>query len=117
MSGIGYVVEWTIGDGETEKFKEMASGFVGSVQNDEPNTVTYQWYLSDDGKKCLLHEAFTDSDALLQHLANVGPTLPDLLALAPITRVEVFGTPSVEAREALDGLGAAYFPHLGGFQR
>jgi hypothetical protein len=67
--------------------------------------------------KCLVLESFTDSDALLQHLANIGPSLPDLFAVAELTRFEVLGTPSDEAREALDGLNASYYPHLTGFQR
>lgn len=114
---IGYVVELTINDGGLDTFKELAAGYAASVQENEPTTTTYQWYLAEDNSKCLLHESFTDSEALLQHLANVGPTLPDLLAVAPITRVEVFGTPSDAAREALDGLGSTYFPHFAGFQR
>lgn len=114
---IGYVVELTINDGGLDKFKELAAGYAATVEANEATTTTYQWYLAEDNSKCLLHEAFTDSDALLQHLANVGPSLPDLLAVAPITRVEVFGTPSDAAREALDGLGSTYYPHFVGFQR
>jgi quinol monooxygenase YgiN len=114
---IGYLIELTINDGGLERFKELAGGYVAAVEENEPGTTTYQWYLAEDDSKCLLLEMFTDSDALLQHLANVGPSLPDLLAVAPITRVEVMGTPSDEAREALDGLGASYHSHLTGFQR
>ena len=117
MSMIGYVIELTINAGGLETFKKLAAGYTTAVQANEPGTTTYQWYLAEDDSKCLLHESFTGSDALLQHLANVGPSLPDLLAVSPITRVEVFGTPSDAAREALDGLGAAYFPHFTGFQR
>lgn len=117
MSKISYLIELTINDGGLDTFKKLAAGYAASVEANEPNTTTYQWYLAADGSKCFLHEEFTDSGALMQHLANVGPSLPDLLAVSPITRVEVFGTPSAGAREALDGLGAAYFPHFTGFQR
>ena len=114
---IGYVVELTINDGGLETFKKLANGYATAVEESEPSTLTYQWYLSEDNKRALLHESFTDSESLLVHLGNVGPSLPDLLAVSPITRVEVFGTPSDAAREALDGLGAVYFPHFTGFQR
>jgi len=40
--------------------------------------------------------------------------LPDLLAIAPITRLEVLGNASDAARAAL---GAVYCPLLGGFDR
>jgi quinol monooxygenase YgiN len=114
---IGYLIELTINDDGLDTFKELATGYATAVNENEPNTLTYQWYLSEDNSTCLLHESFTDSEALLQHLANVGPSLPNLLAVAPITRVEVFGVPSDAAREALDGLGASYFPHFTGFHR
>lgn len=43
--------------------------------------------------------------------------LADLLAVAPITRLEVFGEVNRETREALAGIGAKYFPNLAGFTR
>lgn len=117
MSAIGYVIELTINEGGLDTFKKLAAEYAAATEAGEPGTTTYQWYLAADGSKCLLHEAFTDSGALMQHLGNVGPSLPNLLAVSPITRVEVMGTPSDEAREALDGLGATYFPHFVGFSR
>jgi quinol monooxygenase YgiN len=117
MSKVTYVVQWTINDGELENFKAMASGFVSSVQQNEPGTLGYQWWMGEDGKHCLLEEAFENSEAMLTHLGNVGPTLPDIMAIAPITRLEVRGEVSAEAREALSSLGATHFAHFVGFDR
>ena len=117
MSKISYIVEFTINDGKVEEFKSQAAGFVAGVQADEPGTLGYQWYLAADGSRCLLQETFASSEALLTHLGNVGPTLPTLLEIAPITRLEVIGTASDAAKEALAGLGAVHFPHLAGFDR
>lgn len=117
MSEISYVIEFSIADGKLEDFKQKATGYVDGVKANEPETYVYQWYLAEDGKHCLLHEKFGSSEALLTHLGNVGPSLPDLLAIAPITRLEVFGTASDAARDALKDLGATHFPHLAGFDR
>jgi len=117
MSNVSYVVQWTINDGEVDNFKSMASGFVSGVQQNEPGTKGYQWYMGEDGKHCLLEETFESSEALLTHLGNVGPSLPDIMAIAPITRVEVRGDPSPAAREALAGLGATHFTQFAGFDR
>jgi len=117
MSKVSYVVQWTINDGQVDKFKAMASGFVSSVKSDEPGTLGYQWWMGEDGKHCLLEETFENSDALLTHLGNVGPSLPAIMELAPITRVEVRGDASPAAREALAGLGATHFAHHVGFDR
>jgi quinol monooxygenase YgiN len=117
MSRISYVVHWTINDGELDNFKNMASGFVSDVLQSEPGTLGYQWWIGDDGRNCLLEETFESSEALLIHLGNVVPNLGDITAIAPITRIEVRGDASPEAREALAGLGATHFSHFAGFDR
>jgi quinol monooxygenase YgiN len=117
MARVSYVMELTINEGKLEEFKEKAEGYVKAVQDGEPGTLVYQWWLGEDGTRCLVHEVFESSEALLTHVGNVGPSLPDLLAIAPITRLEVFGTVSEQAREAVAQLGAKHFPHLAGFER
>ncbi|MDG1753832.1 MAG: hypothetical protein P8H65_02500 [Rhodothermales bacterium] len=54
---------------------------------------------------------------MLEHLGNVGPMLPLLVKIAPITRLEVFGNVSDGVRSDLAGLGASHFQHIGGFTR
>lgn len=117
MSQLSYLLQLNIADGKLDEFKTMADGYIAATRDKEPTTLTYQWYVSEDGKTALIHEAFTDSAALLAHLGNVGPTLPALLAIAPITRFEVMGTASDAARAALADLGAVHHPHHNGFQR
>ena len=117
MSKISYIVEFTIADGKTDEFKNKAKGYIDAVKGNEPGTLGYQWYVDAAGTRCLLQETFASSEALITHLKNVGPSLPDLLAIAPITRTEVLGSASAAATEALAALGAVHFPHLGGFDR
>ena len=117
MSKVSYVLEFSINDGKLEEFKAKSTAYIEAVKANEPGAITYQWFLAEDGKRCLVHEAFRDSDALMAHLGHVGPTLPDLLAIAPITRLEELGSASDAARAALAQLGAVHFPHLGGFDR
>ncbi len=117
MSKVSYVLQMTINDGQLDKFKEMATGFVSQTEAGEAGTLGYNWWISEDGKYCLLEEKFESSEAMLVHLGNVGPVLPDLMAVAPITRLEVYGAASAEAREVLAGLGAVHFAHHAGFTR
>ena len=117
MAKVGYLIQFTVNDGQWDAFKTMADGFVAAVQDNEPNTKTYQWFEGTDQKSALLLEQFADSDAMLTHLGNVGPSLPDLLAIAPITRLEVLGDVSEAAREALAPLGAVHFSGFCGFER
>jgi quinol monooxygenase YgiN len=117
MARVAYLFELTIKDGKLEEFKKQAAGYTDAVRDGEPGTLEYQWWLSEDGTRCLLKEAYDSSESLLKHLENVGPSLPDLMAIAPITRSEVFGELSPEARTALDSVGAQYLSHLVGFER
>jgi quinol monooxygenase YgiN len=117
MSKVSYLVEFTIESGKVDEFREMGKGFIGSVQANEAGTLGYQWYLAEDGSRALIQETFESSEALLTHLGNVGPQLPTLLAIAPLTRLEVLGSVSDDARAALAGLGALHLSHMGGFDR
>ncbi len=117
MSKISYLVEFTISEGKVEEFKEKAQGYIQAVQENEPGTLTYQWWLSDDGTTALIQEGFDSQEALLTHLGNVGPSLPELLAIAPLASLKVFGTANDQVRGALADLGAQHFPHLAGFDR
>ncbi|MFT4605432.1 MAG: quinol monooxygenase YgiN [Rhodothermales bacterium] len=117
MSKVSYVVEFKIKEGGVDGFKQLAAGFISDVKASEMETVGYQWYLAEDGSRCLIHESFASSEALLVHLGNVGPDLPKLFEFSEIGRLEVFGPVTDEARGALDTLGAQYFPHMGGFDR
>lgn len=117
MATVAYLFELTIKEGKLAEFKEKAAAYTAAVKEGEPGTLEYQWWLSEDGERCLLKETFDGSESLLKHIENVSPTLPELLAIAPITRFEVFGDVSPEARTTLDSLGATYVGHLVGFER
>ncbi|MFT5143117.1 MAG: quinol monooxygenase YgiN [Rhodothermales bacterium] len=117
MSKVFYLVEFTIESGKVNEFRELAKGFIGEVQASEAGTLGYQWYLAEDDSRCLIQETFESSEALLTHLGNVGPKLPALLAIAPLSRLEVFGPVSDDARGALATLGAIHFSHVAGFDR
>ncbi len=114
---IFFHIEFSIIDGMADAFKAMADDFIGITYSKEPDTVIYEWYVGDDDKHAVLREGFCCSEALLEHLGNVGPLLPPLVKIAPITRLEVFGNVSDGVRSALAGLGASHFQHFGGFTR
>jgi quinol monooxygenase YgiN len=117
MSSVSYVLEFSINDGQLDAFKAIAQDYAASTEANEPGTLRYRWYLNADGTKCILSETFASSEACLAHLGNVGPTLPNLLALAPVTRFEFLGEPSDELRGALADLQPVYFDTLAGFDR
>ena len=114
---VQYTVELTIVQGKMEEFRRIIQSFLEAIQNQEPDTNAFQIYLNEDESKAYLIEWFQNSEAVLDHFANVGSIIPELLAIAPITRLEVFGNLSKEAEEAVKALGATIFHYHAGFIR
>ncbi len=90
---------------------------IQAVQKNEPDMQAYQVYLNNEENKCYIVEWFKNSEAVLSHLENVGPMAQELFAIAPITRLEVFGNLTKEAEDALKSIGATIFKYFAGFIR
>lgn len=58
------------------------------------------WLLSGNHSECVVHERYRDSNAVLEHNANLGETLGELLETCSASG-EIFGTPSPDLRERL----------------
>jgi hypothetical protein len=58
-------------------------------------------FFNEDASECIVHERYRDSDALLEHLTNLGETT----ALFQVCsgEGEVLGTPNAKLRKALEG--------------
>lgn len=114
---VQYLVEFTIADGKTDEFKSLIHSLIEKVKKNEPGIDSYQLFHNSGENKGYMIERFPDSAGVMAHLAHVGPMLPELLELAPITRFEIFGNISKEVEEALISLGADSFSYLAGFNR
>ena len=112
---IQVLVELTIADGKIEEFKSQMPAIIERVKTNEPDMTGYQWYLSDDQTKCYVIEWLKNSQAWLIHLSNVEQIVPALFAIAPITRLEVFGDISKDVEEKLKPFGAVIHKRLAGF--
>jgi quinol monooxygenase YgiN len=110
------VVEISINQGKLAKFKEVSSQFIERVKTSEPDTLAYEWYFNEDQSKCYVIEQYRDSDALLIHMANIRHLYEPIFEVSEITRIEVFGDPSPEVREAhLEG--TKYLNYWAGISR
>jgi hypothetical protein len=66
------------------------------VQETEPDTIPYQFYLNKDNTKCIVHETYANSDAAFIHMN--GPAsktiLPKIFVVAKINRFNAYSNPS-----------------------
>ena len=114
---VQYTSEFKIIEGKIEEFKRIVHSIVEAVEKNEQDMNAYQVYLNAEESKAFIVERFKNSEAVLIHLANVRPVFPELLAIAPIVRLEVFGNLTKEAEEALRSIGANIYECHKGFVR
>ena len=103
MSRIAVQATAEIHDGRLEDFKEVAHACVSLVRKNETGTLRYDWFLTADGKRCVVREEYEDSNAVLAHFANIGGLLQRMQEAASV-HIEVFGEVSEELGRALAGV-------------
>jgi hypothetical protein len=81
---------------------------VPAVKANEKGALQYDWFLNPGETECVVRETYTDSDAVLAHLGNVGELLGQLLSMADFEG-EVYGNMSEELKQALAGMNVKVY--------
>ena len=115
---VRFSVDLMINEGKLDEFEGIAQAMIVGTQK-EPGALGYDWYLSDDRKRCRLVETYADADAVLAHLTGpvVQELVPKILTASSISRFEVYGDPGPKAAQMLAGLGAQIFEIWHGLSR
>ncbi len=115
---VHWVLEIEIKQGELDSFKALMNEMVEATRANEPDTMNYEWFISDDEGSCHIYERYADSAATMTHLGSFGQNFAErfMAAVAP-TRLVVYGDPNDEVRAALSAFGAAHMAQIGGFAR
>ncbi len=103
--------------GRFEEFEKLATEMIDWVRASEPGYLSYEWYLGDDERTATIVGVLRDSDAVLNHLANIGEMIGSLAEVAPATGIELYGDLSEELRKAVAPFGATISRHWHGFTR
>ena len=105
---ISWHVELAVKPGQLENFRALTGEMVESTRA-EPGVLSYQRFVSDNGKFVYAYERYANSAAAVAHLRTFGKHFSGrFLAMVDRMRFTVFGHPSDELRGLLDGLGATY---------
>jgi len=113
MSELQITARFRIHDGHVEHFKTAATACMKSVREKDSGTLQYDWFFNDDHSECVVRERYVDSDALLEHLENLGETMGELLAVSSLF-VEIFGRPSEKLVAATEGMGVVVYSYFQG---
>ena len=107
MTGFVLVTRMRVRAGRLEQFKRQAAECIRQAVAKDVGPLHYDWFLSRDGTRCEIREAYSDSEALPQHQANVRDAVDRLFgesAADPVTTV--YGEPSLQFVRLADALGA-----------
>jgi quinol monooxygenase YgiN len=97
IQGIGRI---KFHDGKLEEFKRLSTQCMAIVRTKDTGTLQYEIYLSDDQSECIVLERYRDSEALLEHAANLGELGLAILATGLATSA-LLGKPSAELKAIL----------------
>ena len=96
------IARLTIREGKLEEFKRLSAKCMEVVRTKDTGTLQYDLFLDRDGAEAVVIERYRDSQALLEHTANLGELSAALFEVCTGAG-ELLGTPSPELTKALEG--------------
>lgn len=102
------VARFSVHPGKEAEFRALAQECFDRVVANEPGTLGYEWFLSEDGRECLTIDIYRDVDALRAHMANAGPVMAKIVGIVD-SRTAIYGAVPDELRARLKPeLGTAW---------
>ena len=94
-----------------DEFKALASELL-QITNADDGVLQYDWYLSEDGTRCVVRETYADSAAVVTHLPLVSEQLAKIGGLRGADVGDILGDASPELRAMIEASGAQLCRHL-----
>lgn len=108
MKKITLCAKFHIHDGKEAEFKETIPQLIAKVKANEPGAEAYNWYFNSEGNICHVVETYSDSDAVMAHMGNVGELLGKLMAISDLSG-DIYGSLSEELQAAMGTLPVNQF--------
>jgi quinol monooxygenase YgiN len=67
MSHLELRAQMTVRPGRLEAFTAQASELMRLTREQDTHTLRYDWFISDDGTRCEVHEAYDSEQGLFEH--------------------------------------------------
>ena len=71
MSELQGIARFTFHEGKVEEFKRLSAQCMEIVPAKDTGTLQYEIYFNDDESECIVLERYRDSEALIEHTANI----------------------------------------------
>ena len=103
MSELIGIARFKFLEGRREEYLRLSEQATELVRANEPGTLAYDLYLNGDQSECMFIERYRDSEAAIEHAANLGHMFDAVLATVSVVHGELLGEPSPELRAKLAG--------------
>lgn len=101
MSELLGIARFKIHEGKLDEYRRLSARAMEIVRNKETGTLQYDTYFNDDQSECVVIERYRDSEAALEHAANLADLSAEVLAIVSVVHGELLGEPSAELRAKL----------------
>src|SRR3954452_5556496 len=88
--------------GKLAEWKRLTEQALEIVRTKDSGTLQYEIFFNADESEAIVFERYRDSDAALEHFANIGHLMAPLMATATVTG-ELLGTSNAQIRANLTG--------------
>lgn len=100
MGELQGIARFTFHEGKVEEFKRLSAQCMEIARSKDTGTLQYDIYLNDDQSEAIVLERYRDSEALIEHAANLGDLMEASLATGSVTG-ELLGEASAQLRANL----------------
>ena len=101
MSELLGIARFKFHEGKLDEFKRLSAQAMEIVRVKDSGTLQYDTYFSDDQSECVVIERYRDSEAAIEHAANLADLSAAVLATVSVVHGELLGEPSAELRANL----------------
>lgn len=103
MSELLGIARFKFQPGKRDEYLRLSEQAADIVRTKDSGTLAYDLYLNGDQSECMFIERYRDSDAAMEHAANLGHLFQAVLATVSVVHGELLGEPSAELRAKLAG--------------
>lgn len=92
-------------------YRDFAARATAMVKEQDPGTLVYNWFVSDDGTMAINEDVYDSTESLQAHLGNMAENgfVDEFMQRCDIQAVRVLGEVDDAARETLAAFGAQHF--------
>ena len=101
MTGLLGIARFKVNEGKREEYKRLSALAMEIVRTKDSGTLQYDTYFNEDQSECIVIERYKDSEAAMEHAANLADVSAAVLTMVSVVHGELLGEPSAELRAKL----------------